>query len=163
MSDFGAISAEGATRTLRFERVLDHRREEVWAALTEPEQLGAWLARAEVEPGPTGWITLDFGDGGIERCAIRVWDPPRVLAYDWNFGGETPSHVRFELEPSTDGGTVLTLEHSLLEAGIAPGYGAGWHAHLDQLAGQLEGEVPSWDDRFQAVLETYREAARAVA
>jgi len=162
VSDFGTISAEGETRTLRFERTLDSEPEEVWAALTEPEQLGSWLARAEVEPGPEGSITLDFGDGGIERCRIETWDPPRVLAYQWNFVGEGPSRVRFELATS-DAGTILRLEHTLLDAASAPGYGAGWHAHLDQLAGHLDGVPASWDERFQAVLETYREAAATVA
>lgn len=71
--------------------------------------------------------------------------------------------MRFELEPSDHGGTILRLVHTLLDAGIAPGYGAGWHAHLDQLAGHLEGEPRSWDERYQAVLGTYRDAAAALA
>jgi uncharacterized protein YndB with AHSA1/START domain len=164
MTEFGTITVEGSTRTLRFERILDCAPAEVWAALTEPERLRDWLAEAEVEPGPEGSMTLDFGDGGIERCRIALWKPPNLLAYEWNFLGETPSHVRWELESLDEGrGTRLTLEHRLLEPSVASDYGAGWHAHLDQLQGHLHGDPGPWDERFQAVLETYREAAATTA
>ncbi len=164
MSDMGTMTAEGSTRTLRFERLLHSSPADVWSALTEPERLGDWLAAAEVEPGPGGTITLDFGDGGIERCRITVWDPPHALAYDWNFVGERPTHVSWELELVDDGAaTRVTLEHTLLDAGIAPGYGAGWHAHLDQLEGHLAGDVPEWDVLFAALRPQYAELAAATA
>jgi uncharacterized protein YndB with AHSA1/START domain len=160
MSDFGTMATEGATRTLRFERVLHHPPTEVWSALTDSERLGDWLAAAEVEPGPGGTITLDFGEGGIENCRITVWDPPRSLAYEWNFLGEKASHVSWELVVVDDGAaTRLTLEHTLLDADVAPDYGAGWHAHLDQLAGHLSGKTPEWDGLFEALRPRYAEIA----
>jgi uncharacterized protein YndB with AHSA1/START domain len=164
MTELGTITAQGTTRTLRFERTLAYPADAVWAALTLPEQLGEWLAPAQVQPGPEGEITLDFGEGGIERCRITVWDPPRSLAYEWNFLGESPTHVSWELEVVEGGSaTRLTLEHTLLDAGVAADYGAGWHAHLDQLEGYLRGDAGPWQERFDAVLETYREAAATAA
>jgi uncharacterized protein YndB with AHSA1/START domain len=158
MNGFGTMTLEGTTRTLRFERLLDYPPAEVWAALTEPERLGEWLAAAEVEPGPDGTITLDFGEGGIEKCRITTWDPPRALAYEWNFLGENPTHVSWNL--AVDGSaTRLTLEHTLLDAGVAPDYGAGWHAHLDQLAGHLAGDVPEWGELFEELRPRYAELA----
>jgi uncharacterized protein YndB with AHSA1/START domain len=164
VTGFGTITGQGTTRTIRFERVLAHSPTDVWAALTEPDRLSDWLALAEVEPGEGGSMTLDFGDGGIERCRITVWDPPRLLAYDWKFVGEMPSQVSWELS-ALDGGsaTRLTLEHTLLDAAVAPAYGAGWHAHLDQLAGHLDGDAGPWQERFDAVLERYRDAAAPAA
>jgi uncharacterized protein YndB with AHSA1/START domain len=147
VTGFGTITGDGTTRTIRFERVLPHPPSEVWAALTEPDRLGDWLALAEVEPGEGGTMTLDFGDGGIERCRITAWDPP-----GWE-------HAILD-----DGSaTRLTLEHTLLDAAVAPAYGAGWHAHLDQLAGHLDGDAGPWQERFDAVLERYREAAAPAA
>ena len=81
MTELGTMTSEGTTCTLRFERLLPHAPAEVWAALTEPDRLGEWLAAAEVEPGLGGTITLDFGEGRTEDCRITVWDPPRALAY----------------------------------------------------------------------------------
>jgi hypothetical protein len=73
-----------------------------------------------------------------------------------------PSHVRFELEALDDGAaTRLTLEHTLLAAEMTAGYGAGWHAHLDQLEGYLQGEAGPWRERFDALLPAYRERAGA--
>ena len=150
MENLGSISADAAATTLRFERRLAHAPELVWAALTESERLGEWLAAAVVEPGQGGSIELDFGEGGKERGTITVWDPPRALAYEWEFTGEEPSHVRWQLASVDDGrATVLTLEHTRLSPGVAPDYGAGWHAHLDQLAAHLDGGSADWSSRFE--------------
>ena len=164
MNRFGTVSLEGATHTLRFERLLRFSPEETWAALTEPARLGEWLAEAEVAPGPNGSVTLDFGEGGKESGRITAWDPPQLLAYEWNFVGETPSHVRFELASVDEGSaTRLTLEHTRLAADISPNYGAGWHAHLDQLEGHLEGDVPDWGELFAELQPRYAEIAAATA
>jgi uncharacterized protein YndB with AHSA1/START domain len=149
MTGFGTITIEGGAHTIRFERLLAFPADEVWAALTEPARLRDWLAEARVVPGPAGEVTLDFGEGGMETGRITAWEPPRLLAYEWNFVGEEPSHVRWELAVVDPGGsTRLTLEHTRLESDAAPGYGAGWHAHLDQLEGHLAGSVPDWDALF---------------
>ena len=161
---FGTVTVENGTHTLRFERLLEFAPEEVWAALTEPERLREWLAEAVVRPGEGGSIRLDFGEGGTETGRISVWDPPRLLAYEWNFVGEGPSHVRFELTALDDArATRLTLEHTLLTGDVASGYGAGWHAHLDQLEGHLAGDVPDWSALFDELHPSYVELVAATA
>jgi hypothetical protein len=64
--------------------------------------------------------------------------------------------VRWQLG-AVDGGraTRLTLVHSLLTADMAPGYGAGWHAHLEQLAGHLAGDVPEWVPLYRELRPRY--------
>ena len=163
MTDLGTLTLEGGTYTIRFERLLAFPPTEVWAALTEPERLREWLAEATVVPGPGGSITLDFGaDGGTEGGRITAWEPPRTLAYEWNFVGEDPSFVRFELSVEDAGSaTRLVLEHTRLEKAAGTGYGAGWHAHLDQLEGHLRGEPVPWDSRFDALLPRYEQALAA--
>lgn len=162
MSDYGTMSSEGGTCTLRFERLLEFPPDEVWAALTEPARLAEWLAPAQIAPGVDGEIALDFGEGGEESGRITAWDPPRLLVYEWNFVGESPSNVRWELTPDDPGSsTRLMLEHTLLQADTATGYGAGWHAHLDQLEGHLAGDVPDWDALFRELHPRYAEMAAA--
>jgi hypothetical protein len=42
---------------------------------------------------------------------------------------------------------------------MAAGYGAGWHAHGDQLVAVIGGtEIPEWDVVFSAVLPHYSDA-----
>jgi uncharacterized protein YndB with AHSA1/START domain len=160
MNRFGTVTLEGGAHTLRFERLIPFSPEEIWAALTEPARLGEWLAEAEVVPGPNGSVSLDFGEGGKESGRVTAWEPSRHLAYEWNFVGETPSHVRFELAAVDDGSaTRLTLEHTRLGPDVATGYGAGWHAHLDQLEGHLAGDVPDWGELFAELQPQYAEIA----
>jgi uncharacterized protein YndB with AHSA1/START domain len=164
MIDYGQITIDGGVHTIRFERRLGVAPEEVWSALTEPVHLAAWLAEAVVVPGLEGEIVLDFGEGGRESGRITVWDPPRALAYEWNFVGEAPSHVSWRLAAVDDArATLLTLEHSRLDPEVSTGYGAGWHAHLDQLDGHLAGSVPDWDTRFGELRPHYEEIATAAS
>lgn len=163
MTGYGEITADGSTHTIRFERRLAFAPDEVWSALTEPARLAEWLAEATVTPGLDGELTLDFGGDGREGGRITVWDPPRALAYEWNFVGEAPSYVHWRLTAvDDDRATVLTLEHTRLEPAASTGYGAGWHAHLDQLEGHLAGSVPDWDERFGELRPRYEDMVTAL-
>lgn len=154
MTEHGTITTDGGTRTVRFERRYDAAPAEVWAALTEPERLGRWLTEATFEGREGGAVAFDFGDGGVCRGTVLVWGPPAVLEYEWDFPDEHRSVVRWELAPDGDG-TRLTLVHRLLQPGSAPGYGAGWHAHLDGLAAELGGSAVTWDDRYAQLRPDY--------
>lgn len=160
----GVLLEDGDRRAVHFERRYDPPVEDVWRALVEPDQLRGWLAEAEVEPRVGGRVELSFGDGPGELTVgtIRVFNPPHVLEYDWTYEGEPGSVVRFELR-SEGGGTALVLHHRLLSIDAAPGYGAGWHAHLDLLGEQLESEAhSSWPERYEALRPDYDEQAAAL-
>lgn len=45
----GTVETCDGSHVLRFVRHFHHAIEQVWAALTEPEQLVAWLAEAQIE------------------------------------------------------------------------------------------------------------------
>jgi uncharacterized protein YndB with AHSA1/START domain len=155
MSDMGTVISDGDTRTVRFERRLGFPPADVWAALTEPEQLGDWLATATVDLRVGGHVSFDF-DGEVCHGEVLACEPPALLEYEWRFPDEHRSVVRWTLRPADDGRrTVLTLVHQLLTPDIATGYGAGWHAHLDQLAGHLAGDTPDWLERYQALRPAY--------
>jgi uncharacterized protein YndB with AHSA1/START domain len=159
------MRADGALRAVRFERTFDATPEELWAALTEPGQLRGWLAEARrFEPFEGGAVELRFGDGEDERAygTVRVFDPPRVLEYSWDWPGEDGSIVRYELVPQGEA-TLLVLDHRGLPSGAAVGYAGGWHAHLDCLAAHLCGDRVSWDARFEQLAPVYRERAEATA
>jgi uncharacterized protein YndB with AHSA1/START domain len=158
---FGRLQHESGERTtVHFERIYDYRPSELWAALTEPEQLRGWLGEAEVDLRIGGRVVIRFGEteDQIAEGTIRELDPPRVLEYDWTFPGETDSVLRLELEPR-DEGTLLVLDHRRLPADAAAGYGAGWHAHLDALDAMLARAESDWDARFSELIQEYRDAA----
>jgi uncharacterized protein YndB with AHSA1/START domain len=158
-SDLGLLGTEGDHQTVRFERMLTARPENVWSALTEPEELG-WLADSATFEGRLGGGVELRWDENVMRGKVLRWEPPSVLEYLWNEGPHD-SVVRFELTPS-EAGTRLVLDHRRLPADSAAGFGAGWHAHLDTLEARLGGgELDFWP-RFGELRPRYVEAAAAL-
>lgn len=147
MEEFGTMGVAEVV----FERRVDAPRERVWRALVDPDELSGWLAPAEIDLRVGGSIVLKFEDGE-ERGTITELRAPEVIAYTWN-EGKTDSLVRFELEPD-DGGTRLTLRHTFEGEVELPGYGGGWHHHLELLIAQVGGTPIAWDWRCFRELKT---------
>lgn len=159
----GTIRRDGERRAVRFERRYDATIEDVWAALTEPDQLRDWLAATPVfEPRVGGKVVHEFEDGGVDG-RVTAFEPPRLLEYEWRWTGEDVSILRWELEEDGDG-TRIVLDHRLLEAVHAASYGAGWHSHLDRLEALVEGGDGDgdWNARYEALLPAYTELTPAV-
>jgi uncharacterized protein YndB with AHSA1/START domain len=163
MEALGQLREDHEHRAVRFERSYPASPQAVWAALTEPARLSRWLADAlAFDDKIGGAVDLRFGDDPdqVAQGTILAFEPPRLLEYEWHWPGQTSSSVRFELSPD-DGGTLLVLDHRGLPKDAATAYAAGWHAYLDRLAAQFDGDVPDWDERFSEVLPKYRELAAA--
>jgi uncharacterized protein YndB with AHSA1/START domain len=158
----GELRNDGERCAVGFRRLYDFTVEELWSALTDPEQLERWLAHAprfDREAG--GQVELVFGDwSGDQRASgrIRTWEEPRVLEYEWRFPGEEESVVRFELHPQ-EFGTLLVLDHRQLDRAAGAGYSAGWHAHLDALGRLYEFSDEAWTRRYEELLPGYRTQA----
>jgi uncharacterized protein YndB with AHSA1/START domain len=107
------VNEEGVTRSV----VLPADPDEVWATLTTPEELSAWLGEVvalELQPG--GSLVVREGGGATRRGVIETADPGRVLSFRWRrlagagvwleVGGA--SRVTFVLE-ADPAGTRLTV------------------------------------------------------
>ena len=85
---------------------------------------------------------------------ILVWDPPRVLEYEWNVAPvpEMPrgEHAIFRYELTPDGdSTQLLVTYRRITKQTARGFLPGLHAFLDRLEAQLDGRpLPDWTQRF---------------
>lgn len=124
--------------TLVFVRDLKHPRTKVWTALTDPASLDAWSPfRPDRDLGTTGPATLTMIDGAesLDTAAdiVRA-DPPSVLEYRW-----VDDFLRWELT-EIDGGTRLTLRHTVQEENLIPKIAAGWHICLDVADRLLAGD-----------------------
>ena len=151
--------------TLRFERDLDGPIERVWAYLTESDLKATWIGPGEIPPEIGGehtvtWDGEDGQPGGGLTLRTRVFDPPRVLEYDWVEHGAPGgaignSVVRFELSAKGDR-VRLTLTHSALPTESYTTIGAGWHAHLDTLVLQVAGQDgPDANARYSVIGPRY--------
>jgi uncharacterized protein YndB with AHSA1/START domain len=123
------------------------------AALTEPAELIGWWGRAEVDLVEGGrfvvsWLNTDDGGNRAEMHAtITRLDPPVLL----ETAGDLHGVLRWELRPEGRG-TLLTFYSTVaLPAEFRSMVLAGWHWHLDALAGFLGGtpadlvHVHGWD------------------
>jgi uncharacterized protein YndB with AHSA1/START domain len=158
----GSLRLDGERRAVRYERRYEATPEEVWAALTEPEQVRNWLAAMTIEPRAGGRITFAWDNGHTDEGVVRVFDPPTTFEYTWEEGES--SVVRFELVSDGDG-TVLILDHSKIVVDSAASIGAGWHMHLDALDALLAGspETPAeWNERYDGLLPPYEQRAAAL-
>jgi uncharacterized protein YndB with AHSA1/START domain len=159
----GTLAVSGEIAVIAFERRLPHSVETVWAALTDPEEVAAWLGPGTLDPREGGQVSIRTGPDQPERQGVisgRVlaWNPPRVLEYEWNQPGLAISVVRFELDADA-GETILRFTHRRSVRPGATGGRAGWHAYLDRLAAHLDVlPVPAWAQRRAEVQDAYGEA-----
>jgi uncharacterized protein YndB with AHSA1/START domain len=160
----GTLVVSGEIAVIAFERRIGHPVETVWAALTDPEELAAWLGAGTLEPREGGKVSIRMGPWDrperqrMMSGRVLAWDPPRVLEHEWAQPGLEISVVRYELEADA-GGTILRLTHRRSVAPGATGGRAGWHAYLDRLIAHLDGlPVPAWSQRRAEVQEEYGEA-----
>lgn len=152
--DFGRLDQAEHEATVRFVRRLAHAPEEVWRAITEPDQLRAWFPTTVTGAREVGArLRFEFPDGEADpfEGELLAYEPPALLSFVW--GDET---LRFELEPAGPG-TLLTFTASFGELGKAARDGAGWHVSLDLLGYQLAGGPAPWSqaDRWRHIHPSY--------
>ena len=153
---------------IHFERRLDHPIERVWAALTRPEEIEAWLARAEIEPREGGHVTLEWLNTGdaevIARGTVRACDPPRLLVLDTDVQGT----ITWELTAQGDATDLaLTVVLAMPDEHVIENR-SGWHVHLDFLDDWLNDgarvDWPNWPrHRWEAIRERYAASMRPIS
>jgi uncharacterized protein YndB with AHSA1/START domain len=160
----GTLVADGRFATLTFVRTYRHTPQHVWDAISTPEGLAEWLmcTHALIEPRAGGRIELVSGAGGYRSSGkILVWEPPRVLEYEWNVApvpempyGEN-AIFRYELEPEGDS-TRLVVTYRRITQQTAGGFLPGLHVFLERLEAQLDGrKLPEWASRFEQIAAEY--------
>jgi uncharacterized protein YndB with AHSA1/START domain len=129
--------------------------ERVFRALTDSRELVEWWGQKGMFRA-THW-DVDLRVGGKWRCDAEMrgntfWmsgefleiDPPKLLVYTWlsSMPGETPSTVRIDLVPESNG-TRLKVRHSGLAAHPAAmvNYKGMWPSMVAWLRGYIEDGV----------------------
>jgi uncharacterized protein YndB with AHSA1/START domain len=85
---------------------LDAPPEEVWRALTDPDELEQWFANdVDLDPREGGEGTFRWNDGDERHAVVEEVEPERRLAFTWDDG-----HVVIELEELPAGTRVTVVE-----------------------------------------------------
>jgi len=125
---------------VRFERHLPYGVEQVWSAITTPEQLASWFPGFSLELKTGGSFQIWF-DGDCEGPAhvsgtVTECDPPRTLQC---------GSMRWELTADGTGGCVLVFtdvlnfEGARSEDEIILSVLGGWHFYMDRLEEAVAG------------------------
>ena len=149
LEDYGTVTGP---RTIEIQRILPGPMERIWDYLTKDDLRRQWLAAGEMELKVGSEFILTWHNENLatevgkppegkpsgHSATMRVTEcnPPCKLSYIFGDNGE----VSFELKPAGDK-VLLTLIHSNApNRGTMLGVSAGWHAHIDVLAGILSGK-----------------------
>jgi uncharacterized protein YndB with AHSA1/START domain len=127
--------SEAGRCEVRITRRVRAPREEVWAALTDPESTSRWLdPRCRTGLGGAA-VELYGPDGEAVTARVRQLEPGRVLELDWERDGDV-SVVRFELSGEGDE-TTLVLDHRRMDARIGMAYAAAWTRAVERLLARV--------------------------
>jgi uncharacterized protein YndB with AHSA1/START domain len=94
---------------IRKEIVLPAPREDVWSALTDPDELESWFANdVELDLRPGGGAVFRWSNGESRHATITEIEPGERLAFEWDEEGE----VEFTLADDLDGTRLTVVETS---------------------------------------------------
>lgn len=163
ISKMGNLTSEGGSAVLRFERQLPNSSEEVWRAITDPDEIVEWyVTKAIIDGKKDGSIEFWSGPNQIHITGkILAWEPPHVFEHEWKvsprpeFPSGENSIVRWEITPQENGCT-LKMTHRNITRRVNLGALAGLHTSLDRLEAYLSGgPLPDFYERFRELQVVY--------
>ena len=145
---------EGDRGTVRLEDRFDTGIADVWSAITDPDRAARWIGVVSGDFRVGGDLTASFTSDWNGPLRVEVCDAPHRLRL---LAGAEGEQTVMEAVLSEDGdGTRLVVEERGLPIADLPYHGAGWHVHLQDLAGMLADEPSSpWEPRWRELLPAY--------
>ena len=159
----GTLRAADGKGIVRMEDRYDTSIEDLWSALTDPQRLARWVAEVSGDLRPGGDLRASFTSGWEGAGRVDECEPPRRLLLTLDPGREDETVIEAELFAEGDQ-TRLVVEERGLPLGELAAHGAGWQAHVEDLAAYLEGrERVDWRQRWIEITPSYRIRADGLA
>lgn len=154
----GSVRAVDGKGTVRMEDRFATDVDDLWSALTEPARLARWIGTVEGELRLGGEFRARFTSTWEGAGRVDVCKPPRRLVVSLH-DEEGETVVEAELTPEGEH-TRLVVEERGFPLGVVAAHGAGWQAHIEDLAAHL-GLRPAgdWHARWQELSPVYRDRA----
>jgi uncharacterized protein YndB with AHSA1/START domain len=148
---------EDGRGAVRMEDLYDTGIEDLWSAVTDPRRLARWIAEVEGDLRPGGRIHARFTSSWDGPGRIDVCRAPHRLVVTMTPG--TPEETVIEAVLVAEGdGTRLVVEERGLRLDELAAHGAGWQAHIEDLAAHLDGtERAEWKTRWTELMPGYRD------
>lgn len=141
---------------VRVEDVFDTDIDDLWAAVTDPARLQRWIAVVEGDLRQGGQIRARFTSTWEGSGRIDVCDAPHRIVVTWDEGSDDQTVLEAELTAEGDR-TRLVVHDRGLPVDALPAHGAGWQAHLEDLAAEVDGRpAGDWRTRWAALSPLYQ-------
>jgi uncharacterized protein YndB with AHSA1/START domain len=153
----GSLRAVDGKAIVRMEDRIDTDVHDLWSALTDPQRLARWIAEVDGDLRLGGEFQARFTSGWEGPGRVDVCEPPRRLLVTMSPGQDDQTVIEAEIFP--DGGqSRLVVEERGLPLDHAAGYGAGWQAHIEDLAAHLAGRpAADWRTRWTELTPMYQD------
>jgi uncharacterized protein YndB with AHSA1/START domain len=159
----GTLLAADGKGIVRMEDSYDTSIEDLWSALTDPRRLARWVAEVSGDLRPGGDLRASFTSGWKGAGRLDECEPPRRLLLTLDPGQEDETVIEAELFAEGDQTRLVVEERGLPLAELAA-HGAGWQAHVEDLAAYLEGrERVDWRHRWIEITPSYQLQADGLA
>jgi uncharacterized protein YndB with AHSA1/START domain len=157
-----SLHSDGAKGLIRLTARYGSSTDDLWLAITDPEQLARWYGRVEGDLREGGdFSAFIFGSEWDGRGHVNTCVPLHELSVTESEEGGPEVTVNARLSPDGDA-TTFDVEVSGLPPEMLFAFGAGWHTQLERLGEYLAGRGPkdlstSWLERWDALAPSYRE------
>jgi len=162
-------SLDGGCGAVRVEDVYDTDIDDLWEACTDPERLARWIAKVSGDLQAGGSFHAVFTSTWSGPGRIDICEKPHHLLLTTQPGTEDEAQIEAWLTEE-NAGTRLVVEERGLPQESLHFYGAGWQAHLEDLARSLGGEAatvpepwteqtpePGWRVRWTELTPAYQQ------
>jgi uncharacterized protein YndB with AHSA1/START domain len=156
---------------VRVEDVYDTDIDDLWEACTAPERLARWIAETSGDLRVGGTVHAVFTSTWTGPMRIEVCEAPHHLLLTSEPGADDETQIEAWLTAEGPR-TRLVVEERGLPVGQVHFYGAGWQAHLEDLARSLVSEGPvhadgwsqqtaasAWRERWTELTPAYQDSA----
>ena len=158
----GSVRAVDGKAVVRMEDSFDTDIDDLWSAITDPERLARWIGKVEGDLRLGGEFHASFTSSWEGPARVEVCDPPHRLRVTMDPGTDDETVVEAELSPDGDA-TRIVVEERGLPIGAVAAFGAGWQAHIEDLAAHLAGRPQGqWRERWAELKPAYLDQQRAL-
>jgi uncharacterized protein YndB with AHSA1/START domain len=154
---------DDARGSVRMEDLYDTGLDDLWSAITDPRRLARWVAEVDGDLRVGGQIHARFTSSWDGHARIDVCEAPHRLTVTMEPGTPDETVIDATLTPEQDK-TRLVVEERGLPLNVLADHGAGWQAHVEDLAAHVEGRQASdWHARWTELRPAYDDIAMSDA
>jgi uncharacterized protein YndB with AHSA1/START domain len=158
----GTLRREGSTGVVRMEDHFDTDPDDLWDAVTSPSRLARWIAEIEGDLRVGGGFVATFTSGWHGPGRVDACERPHRLLVTMRPGCDDETTIEALIRPEGAGAWLVVEERGLPLSEYAV-HGAGWQAHLEDLATYLRDEpCTEWRQRWLELTPTYEQRAALI-